>query len=112
MANIVQVRVELKNFGKGDYFDRDKAHRIMVAEFRRKCQDVGIARLYKDHQYFESDARKSRRKRKESQTRLQLDNLERKIRSGEPVPKNNRLYKKLMQQKTKSKHKREDKNNF
>lgn len=111
MSNVVQVRVELKNFSKGDYFDREKAFRIMMSEFRNKCADAGIMHDYKEHQQFESKARKRRQKRRETQSRLLLDNLERKIKAGEPVEKNGKLYKKLMQ-KSKSKNKREDKNNF
>lgn len=97
---MVNVRVEVKeskSFKNGDYYDRNKAEKIMINDFKKKCKDAGIAAEYKERQVFESKARKDRRKRNDVVSRLQMESLEEKIKAGKPVERNTKLYKKYMQ---------------
>ena len=100
---VVNVRVEIKQPKNNDYFDRAKAEKIMINDFKKKCKDAGIAAEYKERQIFESRARKDRRKRKDVVTRLQMQSLEEKIKTGKPVERNTKLYKKYMQGQKNSK---------
>lgn len=106
MGNVVNVRVEAKTF-KGDFYDRDKAFKIMFNDFKRKVSDAGIMTDYKNHQTYESKSRKDRQKRREIVARMQMEDLEQKIKAGKPVEKNNKLYKKYMQ-KQRSKKKEDN----
>ncbi len=68
MANIVRVRVELKQYNPhASYDDRDMAFRKMFTAFKKACSDNVIAATYKEKSSFESKSRKRRRKQRESE---------------------------------------------
>lgn len=76
MASKARARAELnlKNFPyNGSDADkrqcREQAFKAMIVVFRRRCNEYGIIRSYKEHEYFESKPDKDRRKRKESELR-------------------------------------------
>ncbi len=77
----------------------------MFNDFKKKVSDNGILTEYKDRQTFESKARKARKKRRDVVNRLQMESLEEKIKTGKPVERNNKLYKKYMQKQRTSKKK-------
>jgi ribosomal protein S21 len=95
--SITRVRVELKP-GRFD----DKAFRMMFQEFRRKCSDAGVMHTYKDHQYFESEAVKARKKHRECVNKMQQEIVERKLDRGEKVRCSSKLIKKIRAKQAKA----------
>jgi ribosomal protein S21 len=64
------VRVEAKSLSPhASQSDRDHAFRILLTVFKRRCNEYGVMKSYKEHEYFESKPEKDRRKRKESELR-------------------------------------------
>jgi len=107
MANKVQVRVELRHFMKGDWFDRDKAFRLMMDAFRRKVGDAGIRQAYYEHQEFTSKSRKIRHRKHLARIEQQMDQLERRILGGETIRTNTQMVKRVMQ-RLKNRKRREE----
>lgn len=68
MANVVNVRAELKPYGPNTSAEeRRAAFRRLLGAFRRKCSDDGVQHSYKEHVNYESKSRKRRRKKKEAE---------------------------------------------
>lgn len=64
------VRVEAKSLSPhASQADRDHAFRILLTVFKRRCNEYGVMKMYKEHEYFESKPEKERRKRKEAELR-------------------------------------------
>lgn len=86
MSAAVRCRVDLKMFGRhAQEWDREKAFRILLNEFRHRCSDAGIMHDIKDRQFFESKSRKQRKKLRDTINRRKQDEIEEKIRRGEQV---------------------------
>lgn len=96
--SIARVRVELKPGARYD----DRAFRMMFQDFKRKCSDAGIMHIYKEHQFFESKAVKTRKKRRESINKLQQDIIEQKLMRGEKVRCSSKLIKKIRAKQAKA----------
>ena len=96
--SIARVRVELK---PGVRYD-DRAFRMMFQEFKRKCSDAGIMHTYKEHQFFESERVKDRKKRRESVNKLQQEIIEQKLLRGEKVRCSSKLIKKIRAKQAKA----------
>lgn len=62
-----RVKVESKYIS--DFYDRDKAFKILLATFKKQVNEEGILSVWKEKQVFESKSRKKRRLRKESALR-------------------------------------------
>jgi ribosomal protein S21 len=108
MANVTNVRVELKpTRGSSDY-DRDRAFKIMLALFKRKVADSGVLSTYKDHESYVSPTRKARLKLRAVVQARKLDDIEGKLRRGEAIEKDKNLVKKV-QTRMKKKKQRKDK---
>jgi ribosomal protein S21 len=108
MANVTNVRVELKPGRGNDYHDRDRAFKIMLALFKRKVADAGVLSQYKDHEAYVSPSRKARLKMRATVQARKLDEIEGKLRRGEPIEKDKNLVKKV-QTRMKKKKQRKDK---
>lgn len=63
MANLARVRVEMNP--RDEY--SEGAFRRLHAAFKNACKDAGVLHTYKQHQTFESESRKKRRKQRESE---------------------------------------------
>ena len=71
------VRVDLKELPpNASYDERDRAFKIMFANFKKQVNDAGILSEYKQRQYYESPSEKRKRKMKESE----IENQKEKIR--------------------------------
>jgi ribosomal protein S21 len=71
------IRVELKDLSpNASYDERDRAFKIMFANFKKQVNDAGIISEYKQRQYYESPSEKRKRKIKESK----IENQKEKIR--------------------------------
>lgn len=95
--SIARVRVELKP-GRFD----DKAMWLMRHDFKRQCSDVGIMHDYKEHQYFESQATKDRKKHRECVNKMQQELIEQKLDRGEKVCCSSKLIKKIRAKQAKA----------
>lgn len=62
------VRVELKNNIAN--YDREKALKILIGEFRKACHSAGIIKELKERSVYESPSEKKRRLKKESQNNI------------------------------------------
>jgi ribosomal protein S21 len=62
MSNVTRVRVEANPKD-----DPEVAFRRMFTAFKIACVDAGIMHTYKQHETYESNARKKRRKQRESE---------------------------------------------
>jgi ribosomal protein S21 len=85
IMSITRARIESKYHPKMDYRDREKCFKKMMVDFRHMLQDSGILHDMKEKQYFESNARKDRRKKRTAALKRQQDDLEKKIKKGEKV---------------------------
>ena len=99
MANVVRVRVELKK----KYNDPHKNFKEMFQEFKRRVSNAGILHDYKDHQFFETKSQKTRRKKRESAKRIQMETLADKIMQGERVKAPSGFVKKVLNSHKKDK---------
>lgn len=81
MANAVRVRVELKK----KYNDSYRNFKDMFQEFKRKVSNAGIMHDYKDHEYYETKSEKSRKQRREAKKRATMQDIEKKLVTGEPI---------------------------
>ena len=71
------IRVELKDLSpNASYDERDRAFKIMFANFKKQVNDAGIISEYKQRQYYERPSEKRKRKIKESK----IENQKEKIR--------------------------------
>lgn len=69
------VRVEAKNLSpNASQSEKEQANRILHAIFKRRCEEYGIKKYYKEHEFFESKPVKERRKRKEAELRRLAEN--------------------------------------
>ena len=84
MANVVRVRVESEWKGNSPN-DRHRAFKQLFTAFKRRVDNAGIMHSYKEHQRFESNSSKRRRKKREAELRHKQEQLERRILSGERV---------------------------
>lgn len=91
MANVVRARVELKR----KYNDPDKNFKDMLQEFRRRVSQAGILKEYREHQYFESESEKERKRLREASKRTLVEALKKRIQSGERVLVHPGLVKKI-----------------
>lgn len=74
--NKVRARAEAKPLPfNATQQDRDHAFKVLMAIFKRRCNEYGIMKSYKEHENFESKSRKDRRKRKEAHLRRLKDEL-------------------------------------
>jgi len=79
MGNLVRVRTELKPLpSNASAEERDVAFRILFRTFKKACIDGGVLHNCKEHESFESNARKRRRKKRESE----IGRLKAKIRDN------------------------------
>lgn len=62
------VRVELK--GNIASYDKEKALKILLGEFRKACHSAGIIKELKERSVYESPSEKKRRLKKESQNNI------------------------------------------
>ena len=63
MSNLARVKVEVNPKDE----DREIAFRKLMTNFRNACKDVGIMHAYKQHEHYESESRKKRRKLRENE---------------------------------------------
>lgn len=62
------VRVELKDLPpNASLYERERAFRTMLSNFKRQVNECGILSEYKERQYYESPGEKRKRKRKEAE---------------------------------------------
>lgn len=70
MANKVRARVEAKSLpANATKQERDQAFKLFLSAFKKRCEDYGIKKAYKEHEFFERKPEKDRRKRKEAALR-------------------------------------------
>lgn len=66
--SVVRVRVELRQYNPNAMGDeRDIAFKRMFTAFKKQCADTGVMHAYKQHESFESQSRKRRRKDREAE---------------------------------------------
>lgn len=70
MANAVRVRVEL-NPKEEDRVGFKK----MITAFKRACKDYGVIKSIKRYSFYESESRRNRKKRKDSQLAILKNKL-------------------------------------
>lgn len=99
MANAVRVRVELKENKK--FHDREKNFKHMLQDFKRKVAEAGIMHEIKRKQFYESKSEIARRKRRESDNRRRIEDMENKILNGERVQAPSGFVKKVMERHNK-----------
>jgi ribosomal protein S21 len=63
------VRVELKG-NLLNFYDKDKALKILLGEFRKACHSAGIIKEIKERSVYESPSEKKRRLKKESENNI------------------------------------------
>lgn len=74
MASTANVRAELKSLPhNANQHERDAAFRILLSVFKRRCNEFGVMKLYKQHEFFESEPVMEKRKRKEAHLRRLKD---------------------------------------
>jgi ribosomal protein S21 len=71
MANAVRVRVEVNPKEE----DRGHAYKKMVTAFKRACKDYGVIKAIKRYEFYESDSRRKRKKRKDAQLAILKNKL-------------------------------------
>ena len=70
------VRVEVKELSpNASYDERDRAFKMMLANFKKQVNDAGILSEYKQRQYYESPREKRKRKLKESALEVQKEKI-------------------------------------
>lgn len=70
------VRIESKSLPpNASKYEREKAFRTMLSQFKRQVNDLGIISEYKERKYYESPSEKRKRKLKESQIERQKENI-------------------------------------
>lgn len=78
MANKARVKVESKYVPSGaSQHEKDQAFKAMMVAFRKKCNEYDIAKLYREHESFESKSRRKRRKRREAMNERHRDEMKR-----------------------------------
>jgi ribosomal protein S21 len=108
MANVTNVRVELKPGRGNDSQDRERAFKVMLSFFKRKVADAGVLSAYKDHEAYVSPSRKARLKLRATVQARKFDEIEGKLQRGETIEKDKKLVKKV-QTRMKKKKQRKDK---
>lgn len=75
-CNKIRARAEMKGISyNATQQERDHAFKILLTVFKRRCNDYGIMKSYKEHETFEKGPQKERRKRKEAAIRRQKDEM-------------------------------------
>ena len=97
--SIARVRVELKPGVRPD----ERTTRMLLAELRKQCGQAGILHTYKEHQYFESESVKARRKRRQIVNKMEQATVEEKLLRGEKVKCSSKLIKKIRSRQAKAK---------
>lgn len=108
---IARVRVEAKYIGRGTESDKERAFKIMHAEFKRRVSDAGILHQLKERQFFESKSEKLRKKRKDALNKRKTEEVEEKLRAGIRVQGEAKLVKKIqnrMKAKSKKNNRRDN----
>lgn len=100
-----RVRVELKK----KFNDPDKNFKEMLQEFRRRVSNAGIMHDFKDHQYYESKSEKRRKAKRNSQKKMLMDALTKRVVAGERIEGHGGLVKKIMSNLKKEKDKKDRK---
>jgi hypothetical protein len=107
MANVTNVRVELRPARGGSEYDRDRAFKVMMSVFKKKMADAGVLAQHKNHQEFVSVSRKDRLKLRALIQARKLDEIEDKIRRGESITKDKNLVKKVQTRMNKKKQRKD-----
>lgn len=107
MANVTNVRVELRPTRGGSEYDRDRAFKIMMALFKRKMADAGVLAQVRKYEAYESESRKDRMKLRATVQARKLDEIEDKIRRGETITKDKNLVKKVQTRMNKKKQRKD-----
>lgn len=87
----VNFRVEMRPGVRCD----ERSMRQLILEFRKRYNESGVATTYKDHQFFESDSSKARKKKKNSVNKIELETIEMKMSRGEKVKCSSKMIKKI-----------------
>ena len=66
----VNVRVELKPYGREAHMHPDDALKVLMTKFRRACSDAGVQHRLRQLESYESKGRKRRRKKREAELAL------------------------------------------
>ncbi len=109
LGRVPNVRVELKR----KFNDPMKNFKEMLQEFKRRVSNRGIMRDLNDHKFFESKSEKKRKARNAATKKFQMEAIENKIITGEPVKASAGLVKKVManMRDKKEKQNKKDRNN-
>jgi len=67
------IKIKNKNPGARSPEDREKAFKAMFGTFKRRVNEAGIIATWKQHQFFESNSEKRKRKMKETRKRKLKD---------------------------------------
>jgi ribosomal protein S21 len=104
----------VRAFLKRKFNDPWKNFKELLQDFRRRVSNAGIMHDLKDHQYYESKTEKKRKKKRESQKRLLMESLTKKVLAGERVEGHGGLVKKVqsnIKKEKEKKDKRKERNN-
>ena len=86
------VRVELKG-NLANYYDKDKALKILMGEFRKACHSAGIIKEIKERSVYESPSEKKRRLKKESENNILKQKMRESFINNKNTPKKKKDFK-------------------
>lgn len=70
------VRVEIKDLPtNASFYERERAFRTMMSNFKRQVNEAGILSEYKERQYYETPGQKRKRKRREAEAERRKDSI-------------------------------------
>lgn len=108
MANVVRIRVEVKK----KYNDPRLNVREALHDLRRKINQSGLMRDFKESQVFESKSQKRRKSQNASKKSQQMETIKTKILMGETIRASTGMVKKAKAELRKEKNeKKKDKKN-
>jgi len=109
MAMCVNVRVELRpNRWGGSSYDKERALKMLLQEFKRRVDDLGIMHTLKDREFYESKSSKKRKKRRVATLRFQQERIVAAIERGESPKGASRFLKRKKKKKNPGKRQSRD----
>ncbi len=89
MKNITRVRVVARPSNNKSQYEQFKE---LLHVFKRRCNEAGILSKFKEHEFFESESQKARKKQREAELRRKKEKEEEQMlkRHGAGVFKKNK----------------------
>ena len=70
------VKVDVRDLPpNASFYDRERAFRTMLSNFKRQVNEAGILSEYKERQYYETPGQKRKRKRREAEAERRKESI-------------------------------------